>query len=226
MPEHLSEDEYDRLPDDFAGVDWSALAGLESPGASTSRPAPPRRTDRAPVLSDYGFDEIDGAALAAVDAVERRLSQASRDSGSATGGTQRAGASAPSMRGEARRRADGTQLLGLPLDRINGVVLRSDAPSATAKRRLEDDGADEGPAVRKEPRTHAGPPGQRVTAEGGEEMGRVKAAIGLFEDEVTCSMYVSRSHRLGIERAGSEPSVLADAVIYCTIPAVDERPES
>ncbi|KAH9968766.1 hypothetical protein BC827DRAFT_1165489 [Russula dissimulans] len=91
----MSGDEFDRLPDPFAGVNWNNVPGLSAnplpshPGPSTSRGTlalvAPRHSvtpgaNSTSASMQYSFDEIDAAFLAEVDKVERRLLRPQFDS--------------------------------------------------------------------------------------------------------------------------------------------------
>ena len=84
-----SEDEYDQLPDPFAGVDWNIVPGL------CNVPLTPQSHDRTSCCGDtttelghstltppnaedssqYPCEEVDAAFLAEIDEVERKLLQ-------------------------------------------------------------------------------------------------------------------------------------------------------
>ncbi|KAI0257355.1 hypothetical protein BJV78DRAFT_1277895 [Lactifluus subvellereus] len=89
----MSEDEYDQLPDPFAGVDWNFVPELSNVpltpqsrartscggGATTelghSTLTPPNGEDSALTPTQYSDEEVDAAFLAEIDEVERRLLQ-------------------------------------------------------------------------------------------------------------------------------------------------------
>jgi hypothetical protein len=91
----MSEDEYDNLPDPFAGVDWNVVPGLSNVPLTShfrdgtpcddrvtaelpvrhSTPTPANRENSAPPPSQYLFEEVDATFLAEIDEVERRLLQ-------------------------------------------------------------------------------------------------------------------------------------------------------
>lgn len=61
MSHSLSEDEYDALPDPFAGVDWEALESLNNTNTvGHSQPAAPLAPEIEPVVQEYdSSDEYD-----------------------------------------------------------------------------------------------------------------------------------------------------------------------
>lgn len=76
MVSTTSDDEYDQLPDPFAGIDWNDVPGLSS--ITPLQPAvEPRRStpshSQTSVSDQYSFDEVDAAFLAEIDQAERRL---------------------------------------------------------------------------------------------------------------------------------------------------------
>jgi hypothetical protein len=76
MASTTSDDEFDRLPDPFAGVDWNNVPGLSSITPSQPRVEPRRSTpshSQTSVSDQYSYDEVDAAFLAEIDQVERRL---------------------------------------------------------------------------------------------------------------------------------------------------------
>lgn len=74
MASTTSDDEFDRLPDPFAGVDWNDVPGLSS---NSQHRAELRRStpslSQTSVSDQYSYDEVDAAFLAEIDQVERRL---------------------------------------------------------------------------------------------------------------------------------------------------------
>lgn len=87
-----SEDEFDHFPDSFAaGIDWDSVPGLASipvPSQSSNpafgdTPAPVEQRPPTPrdngedflSSSQYSFDEVDAAFMAAIDKAEQRLLQ-------------------------------------------------------------------------------------------------------------------------------------------------------
>ncbi|GJE87754.1 Ring finger domain-containing protein [Phanerochaete sordida] len=64
------EDEYDALPDAYAGIDFDSIEALCGP-ARPARPATPSST----ASTEYAFDELDEATLAEVDAIVARALQ-------------------------------------------------------------------------------------------------------------------------------------------------------
>jgi hypothetical protein len=76
MTSTTSDDEFDRLPDPFAGVDWNDVPGLSSITPSQPRVEPRRSTpshSQTSASDQYSYDEVDAAFLAEIDQVERRL---------------------------------------------------------------------------------------------------------------------------------------------------------
>lgn len=76
MASTTSDDEFDRLPDPFAGIDWNNVPGLSSITPSQPRAEPRRSTpthSQTSVSDQYSYDEVDAAFLAELDQVERRL---------------------------------------------------------------------------------------------------------------------------------------------------------
>jgi hypothetical protein len=85
----MSEDEYDQLPDPFAGIDWNTVPGLtNAPLAPQSHDCgggvtaelghtPPQvnGVDSVSSPTQYSCEELDAALLAEIDKVERRLLQ-------------------------------------------------------------------------------------------------------------------------------------------------------
>lgn len=85
----ISDDDFDKLSDPFAGIDWNTVPELSTPPRSNhptsgrsptlveSRPSTPLASgeDCIPPPSQYSYDEIDAAFLAEVDKIERRLLQ-------------------------------------------------------------------------------------------------------------------------------------------------------
>lgn len=74
MASTTSDDEFDRLPDPFAGVDWNDVPGLSStsqPRAELRRSTP--SLSQTSVSDQYSYDEVDVAFLAEIDQIERRL---------------------------------------------------------------------------------------------------------------------------------------------------------
>ncbi|KAH8997502.1 hypothetical protein EDB92DRAFT_1435222 [Lactarius akahatsu] len=76
MASTTSDDEFDQLPDPFAGFDWSKVPGLSAVTPSQHDAEPRHSTpshSQTNVSSDqYSYDEVDAAFLAEVDQVERR----------------------------------------------------------------------------------------------------------------------------------------------------------
>jgi hypothetical protein len=71
-----SEDEFDRLPDPFAGIDWNDVPGLSAITPSQPSAEPRHSTpshSQTSVSDQYSYDELDAAFLAEIDQVERRL---------------------------------------------------------------------------------------------------------------------------------------------------------
>ncbi|KAH9044696.1 hypothetical protein EDB85DRAFT_1910738 [Lactarius pseudohatsudake] len=77
MASTTSDDEFDQLPDPFAGIDWNKVPGLSAVTPSQHNAEPRHSTpshSQTNVSSDqYSYDEVDAAFLAEVDQVERRL---------------------------------------------------------------------------------------------------------------------------------------------------------
>jgi hypothetical protein len=90
----MSDDEFDQLPDPFAGIDWNTIPELStippapqpslshSSGAPTLVEARPRAStplangcDSTPESTQYSFDEWDAAFLAEVNKAEQGLLQ-------------------------------------------------------------------------------------------------------------------------------------------------------
>ncbi|KAI0004133.1 hypothetical protein BJV74DRAFT_881305 [Russula compacta] len=88
----ISDDDFDKFPDPFAGIDWNTVPELSTPllpspsnhPTSSCAPTPVESRpstllasgeDSTPTPSQYSYDDIDAAFLAEVDKVERRLLQ-------------------------------------------------------------------------------------------------------------------------------------------------------
>ena len=87
----MSDDEFDQIPDSFAGIDWDTVPGLSAiplasqPSLSTSGdgvPPPveprlstplPKGDDSTPGSTHYSYDEWDDTFLTELDKVERNL---------------------------------------------------------------------------------------------------------------------------------------------------------
>ena len=98
-----SEDEFDHFPDSFAaGIDWDSVPGLASiPVPSQSNnpacgdtpapveqrsPTPPGNGEDYLSSSQYSFDDVDAAFMAAIDKAEQMLLQPQAAGPSASGG--------------------------------------------------------------------------------------------------------------------------------------------
>ncbi|KAH9065950.1 hypothetical protein EDB87DRAFT_1594004 [Lactarius vividus] len=76
MASTTSDDEFDQLPDPFAGIDWNKVPGLSAvtPSQPSTEPQHSIPSHSQTNVSDqYSYDEVDAAFLAEVDQVERRL---------------------------------------------------------------------------------------------------------------------------------------------------------
>jgi hypothetical protein len=86
----MSDDEFDKIPDSFAGIDWDTVPGLSAiplasqPSLSTSGEGvpppvepglstPPKGEDSTPGSTHYSYDEWDDTFLTELDKVERNL---------------------------------------------------------------------------------------------------------------------------------------------------------
>lgn len=72
-----SDDEFDRLPDPFSGIDWNDVPGLSAvtPSQPSAEPrhSTPSHSQTNVSEDQYSYDEVDAAFLAEIDQVERRL---------------------------------------------------------------------------------------------------------------------------------------------------------
>ncbi|KAF8272924.1 hypothetical protein EI94DRAFT_1717035, partial [Lactarius quietus] len=73
MASTASDDEFDQLPDPFAGVDWNKVPGLSAIIPSQPSAEPRHSASSNSPTSQYSYDEVDAAFLAEIDLVERRL---------------------------------------------------------------------------------------------------------------------------------------------------------
>jgi hypothetical protein len=78
----MSQDEYDQLPDPFAGVDWNVVPGLSilSPTSQSRDRSSAGLKHSTPTLANeedfqYFCEDVDAALLAEIDKVERKLLQ-------------------------------------------------------------------------------------------------------------------------------------------------------